>query len=135
MPQTVIALVEDLMFIAKLRLAAQETGAALQVTHDAEELLRLARSGAPTLLLLDLNFGRADALALAAQLHAVVGPRGIPIAGFLSHVQAERAQQALHAGCAAALARSAFVQHLPALLRDGLAALPPALLPPPSPAA
>ena len=123
MPQTVIALVEDLLFTAKLRAAAQGAEVRLQTTTQAEDWLHLARTAAPDWLCLDLNFSRADALDLVTQVRAHAAGRNVPIIGFLSHVQTERAQQALTAGCTAAVPRSLFVQQLPALLRDGPAAL------------
>ena len=132
MPQTAVVLVEDLVFSSKLRVAAQATGAVAYVTDEPAELLRQARAGAATLFLVDLNFARADALSLVAQVRAMTAPRGVPIIGFLSHVQVERAQQALQAGCTAAMPRSAFVRHLPALLREGVGALPPASQPSPA---
>ena len=123
MPQPVVALVEDLVFTAKLRLAAQATETTLHVATQAEDFLQMIRSTAPRLVLLDLNFSRADALAVLAQARDLANGKQAPIVGFLSHVQTERAQQAVSAGCAAALPRSLFVQQLPALLREGVAAL------------
>lgn len=124
MPPAVVALVEDLVFTAKLRAAAQAVEARLQIATQVEDLLALVRSAGPGLILLDLNFSRADALAIVAQVRETANGKKTPIVGFLSHVQTERAQQALAAGCAAALPRSLFVQQLPDLLRDGIAALP-----------
>ena len=123
MTQPIVALVEDLVFTAKLRLAAQATETTLHVATQAEEFLQLIRGTPPRLILLDLNFSRADALALVTQVRELANGHKTPIIGFLSHVQTERAQQAVSAGCAAALPRSLFVQQLPALLREGVAAL------------
>ena len=123
MTQTIVALVEDLVFTSKLRAAAQGTEAALHITSQSEEFVQMVRTSNPTLILLDLNFSRADALALVPQARSVTNGRAAPIVGFLSHVQAERALAARTAGCAAALPRSLFVQLLPALLREGAAAL------------
>ena len=123
MPQTIVALVEDLVFTAKLRAAAQGIDVSLQITSQPEEWLQLIRRAAPTLVLIDLNFSRADALALVAQARTAVNGRATPLVGFLSHVQAERALAARTAGCTAAIPRSLFVQCLPALLRDGASAL------------
>ena len=141
MPQPIVALVEDLVFTAKLRAAAQAAGASLQTTTQVEEFLPLVRAAAPGLILVDLNFSRADALQVIARVRELANGRATPIIGFLSHVQTERAQQAISAGCTAALPRSLFVQQLPLLLRDGITALgdpdAPAgaiMEPPPAPA-
>ncbi len=123
MPQAIVALVEDLVFTAKLRAAAHGIEVALQIASQPEEWLQLVRRASPTLVLIDLNFSRADALALVAQARTATNDRATPIVGFLSHVQAERALAARTAGCTAAIPRSLFVQLLPALLRDGVAAL------------
>jgi hypothetical protein len=58
-----------------------------------------------------------------AAVTAVRDLYGIPIVGFFSHVQPERAAAARAAGCTWALPRSAFVRQLEGLLRhppDGL---------------
>ena len=123
MPQPIVALVEDLVFTAKLRAAAQAAGVSLQTTTQVEEFLPLVRAAAPGLILVDLNFSRADALQVVARVRELANGKKTPIVGFLSHVQMERAQQALNAGCTVALPRSLFVQQLPTLLRDGIAAL------------
>ena len=123
MPQTVVALVEDLVFTSKLRAAAPAAGAKLHVATQVEPFLELIRSAAPTLILLDLNLARVDALTVVPQALVAANGCSAPVVGFLSHVQAERAQQALAAGCTAAVARSLFVHVLPSLLREGLSAL------------
>ncbi len=123
MPQTIVALVEDLVFTSKLRAAAQGTDARLHTTTQPDELMQHLRSSTPDLIVIDLNFGRADALEIVTQVRAQANGRAVPIVGFLSHVQTERAQQALAAGCTVAWPRSVFVQQLPVLLQQGTAAL------------
>ena len=110
----VLALVDDLMFLSRVREAARPFGIAVTAVRQAPTLagpdVRLA--------VVDLDrFGQKDALSL---LRAALGGR--PLVGFLSHVNAERAHEAREAGLTQVLARSAFVQQLPALMAEAGAA-------------
>jgi len=106
----VIAVVDDLMFLSRVREAARPHD--LSVTA----VRRPPNSADPDvrLVLVDLDrFGHSDTLA---RLRGVPGLEGTPVVGFLSHVNAERAREAREAGLARVLARSAFVRELPALM-------------------
>ena len=70
-------------------------------------------------MILDLNCATVDSLHVIRSLKARDGLRGIPLVGFLSHVQTERRQEALEAGCDTVLPRSAFAQQLTEILRKG----------------
>lgn len=106
----VIALVDDLLFLSRMHEAARP--------HDVSvtAVRRPPDSAGPDvrLVLVDLDrFGQSDTLA---RLLRVPGLEGTPVVGFLSHVNADRAREAREAGLARVLARSAFVQELPALM-------------------
>ncbi len=107
MPQ-VIALIDDLMFLSRVREAARGLDVEVKALRQppAEDVPD-AR-----LVIVDLDrFGDPETLR---HLRSALGAR--PVIGFLSHVHADRARQAREAGCTRVLARSAFVQELPALL-------------------
>ncbi len=108
----ILAIVDDLLFRAKLEAAAAQLGAPLTIAADATSV---PRNGQPwSRVLIDVNLSRADALAMIRDLRAA--HPSIPIVGYCSHVQRDLQQRALEAGCTTVLARSAFVQQLPELL-------------------
>ena len=109
----ILAIVDDLLFQAKLEAAAAQLGGPLTIVADAGSV---PRNGQPwSRVLIDLNLSRGDALAMIRNLRAA--HPGIPLVGYCSHVQQDLQQQALAAGCTTVMARSAFVQQLPQLLR------------------
>ena len=110
----ILAVVDDLLFRAKLEAAAAQRGVGLTIAADAGSA---ACHGQPLhRVLIDLNLSRGDSLEMIRALRAA--HPGMPIVGYCSHVQQDLQQQALEAGCTTVLARSAFVQQLPELLRD-----------------
>jgi DNA-binding NtrC family response regulator len=109
----VVALVDDLMFVSRIREAAKGHGLEVRTVRGVPALVEACASDA-RLVVVDLDSARlpvAEALAaLAAE------PVAAPVVGFFSHVHAERARQARAAGISEALPRSVFVERLPALL-------------------
>lgn len=111
---TVIALVDDLFFRAKMTETARRVGVELRTVTTGEALLREAAQGSPALVLVDLNAGQGAAIRALEQLCAA--GCHLPVIGFLSHVQVELAERARAAGCQQVLPRSQFTQKLPAIL-------------------
>ena len=108
----ILAIVDDLLFRAKLEAAAAQLGTPLTMAAGA-----LPGNGqAFSRILIDLNLSRGDALAIVRELKAA--HPGVPLVGYCSHVQQDLQRQALEAGCTMVLPRSAFVQQLPQLLRS-----------------
>src|SRR5437868_282641 len=100
----IIAIVDDLMFLSRITQAAQAKGLRVEGVRTTEQLAGAARAGA-RLVLIDLDRPRLPIETVIATLKAEsAAPQ---IVGFFSHVHAERAQQALAAGCTQALPRSA----------------------------
>jgi CheY-like chemotaxis protein len=120
----VIAFMDDLMFLSRVREAARAQG--LEV-RGARTLLELqeACSTPPRVVLVDLDSPRLPTGEALASLRADPGLAGVPVVGFFSHVHGERARAAQAAGCTRVLARSAFVQKLPELLASPGTADPP----------
>jgi hypothetical protein len=104
----VVVLADDLMFVSRVREAAR--GLDLEVAA----LRQPPQEGAPPARLALVDLDRFGDPATLAKLRTALGDQ--PIVGFVSHVHAERARQAREAGIARVLARSAFVQELPAIL-------------------
>ena len=109
----ILSIVDDLLFQAKLEAAAAQLEVPLTIIADASAVPRNGQSWSRALI--DLNLSRGDALVIIRELRAA--HPSLPVVGYCSHVQQDLQQQALEAGCTTVLARSAFVQQLPQLLR------------------
>jgi hypothetical protein len=113
-----IAFVTDLIFATKITSTAKALGVPVTMVRTAEKL-RETLDALPTdaadrpQVLIDLN---ATADPVAAVRLAKAHPAHPLIVAYLSHVQAELAQQAREAGADQVMARSGFVQQLPGLL-------------------
>src|SRR5438876_8959533 len=95
---SVVALVDDLMFLSRIREAARGSGVEVQGVRSAAELLEAA--GPPAdLIVIDLDGGRLDGLSALRALREAPRLAAVPVVGFLNHEEAERARQAREAGC------------------------------------
>jgi CheY-like chemotaxis protein len=111
-PAHVIAAVNDLMFASRIRAAAQQLDTAVAFVRSRAELLERGREA--RLVLLDLEARWLDATPDITALKA--GADAPEVVAFASHVLGDVLLQARAAGADRVLARSAFVQQLPALL-------------------
>jgi DNA-binding NarL/FixJ family response regulator len=117
MAGTIAVLVEDLFFLAKI----QETAKALDITIltvDPRHAVAAIADAQPQAIILDLNHRSLPAVDCIRTLKANPATRPIRIVAFVSHVQEELITAARAAGCDSVLARSAFTQRLPNLLRS-----------------
>jgi CheY-like chemotaxis protein len=110
-----VALVDDLMFLSRIREAARGAGVEMTTARDAEGLLAAARAGA-RLVLVDLDGSRVPWRDALVALRADPALGELPVVGFLGHVRADLAEAARAAGASRVLARSAFVAELPRLV-------------------
>jgi len=115
----VVAVVTDLFFVAKILDSARRAGVDVRFVKSQEEALEAAEE-LPELIILDLNCAALDPMQVIRSLKARQNLNGIPQVGFVSHVQAERREAALAAGCDRVLPRSALEKLLPEVLRKGL---------------
>jgi CheY-like chemotaxis protein len=115
MAVTVVALVQDLFFLTKIRETAKALGVSL-IASESQGAVDAIAEAQPHAILLDLN--SPAAVARIRTLKADPRTRGIRIVGFVSHVQGQLIAAAREAGCDTVMARSAFAQQLPNLLRD-----------------
>jgi len=111
---TVVAFMDDLLFLSRIREAAKGAGVEVKSARNLEQLAKAA-PGAATIFV-DLDSGRIPTAEALAALKADPALATVPVVGFFSHVHVERAAAAREAGVHRVLARSAFVQELPALL-------------------
>jgi CheY-like chemotaxis protein len=112
----ILAVVDDLMFGVKIDAAARQTGLAVEYARTPEAALEAARQ-APALIILDLNHGKLDPIELIEAVKKDEMSYKVPMLGFISHVDAQRKQQATYAGCDTVVARSAFSVNLPQILK------------------
>ena len=112
----VLAVVSDLFFSVKITDAAKRAGMAIELVKDPKEVLVKAKAK-PSVIIFDLNFEDANPLQLIAKLKGSPEFKGISLIGYLSHVQGELKQAAQEAGCDMVMARSAFSQNLPLILK------------------
>jgi CheY-like chemotaxis protein len=110
-----LAVMNDLFFSVGINDAAKKLGMTAEFVKDKTLALEKAKSK-PSLIILDLNCDAADPLDLIARIRADPDTAGIPMIGFVSHVQVELKQKAQAAGCDTVVARSVFAQNLPAIL-------------------
>jgi CheY-like chemotaxis protein len=119
----VVAFVDDLMFLSRIREAARGVGVEVQAVRRLPDLAAACRAGA-RLVVLDLDSPRLPAFEALAALRAEPDLAGLATVGFLGHEETARAREAADAGCALVLPRGVFVQRLPALLRDAVQTAP-----------
>jgi len=112
----ILVIVEDLLFVSKIQQTAQLIGVTVQPA-DPTWGLETIIAKAPRALILDLNHRSFPALDFIRTLKAHPNTKAIPIVSFVSHVQSGVIAAAREAGCDLVLARSAFTQQLPQLLR------------------
>lgn len=114
MPE-LIALVDDLLFLSRIREAARAAGIEVRSVRGASDLLAAARQHG-RLVLVDADSERLPWQAALAALRAEPTLGALPVIAFVSHVRADLAEAARAAGASRVLARSAFVKELPELV-------------------
>jgi len=112
----VLAVLEDLLFMVKINEAAKRAGMQAEFVKSQQDTLDKAAEQ-PAVIFLDLNFASIEPLDLIKRLKSDESTKKVNLIGFVSHVQGELKQQAQEAGCNTVLARSAFSQNLPLLLK------------------
>jgi PleD family two-component response regulator len=112
----ILAILDDLLFMSKIRAAAAHAGVTVTFARSSASALEQLRAAAPALVLLDLNNPRTDPLGTVAAMKADVSLASVPIVGYVSHVDTATIQAARDAGVDDVLARSAFSGNLPAIL-------------------
>ncbi len=115
-PKKVLAILEDLFFTVKINESVKRAGLAITFVKSEHDALEQAKQH-PTLIIMDMNFAGVDPLNLIRKLKADEHTRRINLLGYLSHIQGELKLQAQEAGCDMVLARSAFSQNLPQILK------------------
>lgn len=108
----VIALVRDLIFASRITATGASVGTRVTLVRDPAKLAGQTGEGGDPLLIVDLNLPGAIDAACAWK-----AATGGSVSGFVSHVDTATITAARDAGVDRVLARSRFVELLPALLR------------------
>lgn len=118
----VLAVVDDLMFAVKIDAAARQSGVSVEYAKTQDDALAKCLD-APSLVLIDLNHNKLDVLKLIKAFKKDEALKKISLLGFISHVDGERKQAAVEAGCDSVVPRSAFSMNLPQILKRHATAL------------
>lgn len=114
--RVVVAVVDDLMFLSRIREAAKRQGVEVRAVRTAADAAAACREGA-RLVIVDLDTKHLPAMEAVAAIAGDPALSAVALVGFYSHVETERAREARAAGCRTVLPRSAFVRQLDDLLR------------------
>ncbi len=115
MAEIILAVVEDLLFLSKIRETARRVGVSVESVEAAATQERLSRSPVQAVIV-DLNHRSGAALDLLRAIKADPSSSAVKTLGFVSHVQTDLAAAARAAGCDSVVARSTFSRQLPQLL-------------------
>jgi PleD family two-component response regulator len=113
----ILAVVDDLLFTVKISDAAKRAGLEAEFVKSEKDVIDKATHEKPLLIILDLNNNSVQPLDLITKLKSDGDLRHISLIGYLSHVQGELKQKAQEAGANIVMARSAFSQNLPQILK------------------
>ena len=119
----VLAIIDDLFFVAKVQAAARQSGVELKTTTAASfasETIETLETLQPAAIIIDLDCQSADPTALIARIKERDNPAtpAIPVIGFVSHVNIEKQNKAVEAGIDRWMPRSEFSANLPEILRQ-----------------
>ena len=118
MPQTILILVPDLFFQARIETAARRMNFRVLKASDGKSALEQAVKYAPTGVVLDL--GAPAAAGVFKFLDRAKGEKSLSAMtslGFLDHVRAALAEKARKAGCTTVVSKGALSMDTPGYLR------------------
>ena len=104
------------MFIVKIQEAGKRAGLDVIFVKSREAALLQARDN-PAVMILDLNTTALNALEFISTLKGDAETSKVNLLGYVSHVQSDLKHAAQEKGCDTVIARSAFSQNLPTILR------------------
>ncbi len=112
----IVAAIGDLFFTVKIRETARHAGIDVEFVKSEKDVLEMAKAH-PLLIILDLGFSILQPIKLIGKLKSAEESKQISLIGYLSHVEGELKQKAHDAGCDMVMAKSAFSQNLPQILK------------------
>ena len=115
MNKTVIAVVDDMFFAAKIKATAEALGITLVMPRTKQMLFEKLTETKSALVLVDLHNQKINPMDLARELKTK--DQQVSLLGFFSHVEMELRQQALAAGFDQVIPRSVFSRDLGDILK------------------
>jgi PleD family two-component response regulator len=112
----IVAVLSDLMFTVKIQEAAKRAGLEVVFVKSLKSAMAEAKDN-PAVMIIDLNTTALNALEFVSTLKSGSETSKVSLLGYVSHVQADLKQAAQEKGCDTVIARSAFSQNLPTILR------------------
>jgi len=112
----ILALVGDLMFTVKITEAAKRNGMQVEYVKTDDDFTERMKQK-PRLVIMDLNIHTAQPMELIQALKSNPETKQVSVLGYVSHIQGDLKLKAQEAGADLVLARSAFTQSLPQLLK------------------
>jgi DNA-binding NarL/FixJ family response regulator len=109
----VVALVDDMIFQAKMAETARLVGVELKTVSTGDALVVEVMCSSPRLVVVDLN---ASQSAIEAIKRLRAAGSQTPLVAYVSHVQVELAARARAAGAGEVMPRSQFTQNLTTIL-------------------
>lgn len=118
----VLVAVDDLLFSSKIRATAKQVGVDVRFARTPDEIMAQARALKPSLIIFDLNSGKADPVQTIASLKGDPELTGLRTIAFASHVHVDLIAAARQAGADEVMPRSAFAGRLADILQTGATA-------------
>lgn len=112
----VLCALDDLLFSVRISTTAKSLGTSVFFERNPDAVVDRVREKRPSLVIVDLNSPRMRPLDLIAALRGESDVAAVTIVGFVAHADAATIDAARQAGIDTVMARSAFVEKLPALL-------------------
>ena len=119
MGHNIIAAVDDMFFMSKIRATAESLNVAIRFVRNIDTLFSVAGESRPALIIVDLQSEKLDPLELARRLKSDAELATVPLLGFYSHVETELRDRAQTAGFDQIMPRSAFSANLVQILALG----------------
>jgi PleD family two-component response regulator len=116
MIRTVIAIVDDMFFVSKIRATGKALGMIVKFPRTTEAFRATISDEPPELVIVDLHNEKVNPFELAAELKSYRTPTAVPLLGFFSHVQADVQRKAKQAGYDEIIPRSVFARDLAKIL-------------------
>lgn len=114
----VVAVLDDIFFASKIKEAAKSTGVNVEILKNTNGLIESLTSAPPTLIIVDLNSKKFNALDLIEELKTSQKLKNISTLGYLPHVQEELKKGAIEAGFDIVMPRSRFSRELKQILKE-----------------
>lgn len=113
-PDIVFALPADLLFGARIRASAESVGANVVLAKNPDDLITKIKAQTPRLIILDLD---RRGMNVSETVTAIKAASTAPVLAYVSHVREDAIREAKSAGADRVIARGAFANQLPQLLK------------------